>query len=109
MSLLRKFRSLPQCAHKPPASQVELMRNIGVNGRKKHTYEVRPYQELPRKAHSNREGYLYWALARRCDKLIAEIRANPPGLTGWLNGGIDRERMLKIKEEIEGGVDGKRL
>lgn len=104
MSLLRKFKSLPQCGHKPPASQVELIHNIGVNGHKKHVYKVRPYQEVPQGPHISREGYLYWAMARKCDKLIAEIRANPPGLKGWLNGGIDRERMLKLKEEIEGRI-----
>lgn len=49
----------------------------------------------------DKEGYLYWEIARRCDRIIAEIQANPPGLTGWLNGGIDRERMLKLKAELE--------
>ena len=101
MSLLRKFPSCPQNAHKPPASQVELVRNIGVNGRKKNVYKMLPYQELPRKTHSIRDGYLYWAMARKCDNVIAEIRANPPGLKGWLNGEIDLDRMLKLKEEIE--------
>jgi len=80
---------------------VELIQHIGENGHKKHVYKTLPYREVSQKPHSNRDGYLYWALARKCDDLIAEIRANPPGLIGWLNGGIDRERMLKLKEQLE--------
>jgi len=44
---------------------------------------------------------LYEELSRACDRVLAQIKANPTGVTGHLLGGIDRERMEKVAREWE--------
>ncbi len=38
-----------------------------------------------------------------CDKIIEEMRENPPNMLGWLRGGINVKRMNHLKKEIENG------
>lgn len=40
-------------------------------------------------------------IALRCEALIKEVNDRNPGVTGWLLGGIDVERMERVKKEIE--------
>jgi hypothetical protein len=47
--------------------------------------------------------YFYTIVSGKCDKIIREMRENPPGLRGWLKGGVDSDRMKMVKEELEGG------
>jgi len=37
----------------------------------------------------------------KCDKYEREFKANPPHVKGHLKGGIDTERMLRLKAQIE--------
>jgi hypothetical protein len=52
-----------------------------------------------------RNGTIYSAeeleIHRKCDAYIKKFQANPPGVKGWLKGGVDKARMLKLKEQIE--------
>lgn len=43
-------------------------------------------------------------IGRKCDKFEKYIKKNPPNVLGHLLGGIDADRMTKLKEEIE--IDG---
>ena len=39
----------------------------------------------------------------RCNRVIREVKAKRPGLRGWLAGGVQTERMLEVKRQIEEG------
>ena len=61
---------------------------------------------LPNLYTKRKTGYWYLRKEEReimmaCDKILAELEGKPLRVTGWLKGGIDVERMLKLKEEIE--------
>ena len=40
-------------------------------------------------------------IAKGANEYLQWIKEHPPRLLGWLLGGVDKERMIKIKEEIE--------
>ncbi len=48
-------------------------------------------------------------ICRKCDAYIAEMREHPPRVLGWLSRGIDKDRMLKVKREIERRENGRRI
>jgi hypothetical protein len=48
----------------------------------------------------------YWIrwekeMGKEVAKYIISLRKSPPRLLGHLKGGVDTERMMRIKEEIE--------
>lgn len=44
----------------------------------------------------------------RCNRVIREVRAKNPGLRGWLAGGVNSEKMLEIKRQIEERMNDER-
>lgn len=40
-------------------------------------------------------------MQRACDRILKQMRKNPPNMKGWLKGGIDVQRMKQLKWEIE--------
>ena len=39
----------------------------------------------------------------RCNQVIREVKAKAPGLRGWLSRGVNAEKMLEVKRQIEEG------
>ncbi len=41
-------------------------------------------------------------ICRSCDKIIQELQGKPIHMLGWLRGGVDTERMVRLKAQYEG-------
>ena len=74
--------------------------------------ENKPYSPwngtgIPYEINGKPRKYEMWSeedadILRKCDEYLYWFSQHPPRLTGWLKGGIDLERMLRLKAEIEG-------
>lgn len=63
----------------------------------KRTLSEEERKESRKRARSN----FQIKMARACDRVIQEIKANPPHLICWLKGRVNLSRANKIREEME--------